>query len=77
MTPFFSLEIKEKIAGIQEVTENVAQNSSVSGEIAKDISEVNQSAGEMSNSSSQVNMSAEELSSLSGKLKAVIGQFKV
>ncbi len=61
----------------QEVNENVAQSSSVSGEIAKDIADVNQASGEMSNSSSQVNMSAEALTRLYETMNEMVGKFRV
>ncbi len=74
-------EVAENVAraseGIQEVNENVGQSSAVADEITKDILEVNQAAGEISSSGSKVNMSAEELSGLAGKLKEMVGKFKI
>ena len=48
--------------GIQEMNENVAQSSVVSGEIVKAISNVNQESKEISNGSSQAKVSASALS---------------
>jgi len=69
--------ITQASQGIQEVNENGAQSSSVSGEIAVDIPEVNNAANEMSNSSSQADMSATELSNLAERLNKMVGTFKV
>ena len=63
--------------GIQEVTENVAQSSTVSVEIARDISEVNQSAGEMARGSETVNESANRLSELASRQENMVNKFKV
>jgi methyl-accepting chemotaxis protein len=76
-----SQEIANNVAqasqGIQEVNENVNQSSSVAGTISGDIAEVNSSVQEIADSSSQVNHNSDELSALSGKLRELVGRFKV
>ncbi|MBF0229608.1 MAG: methyl-accepting chemotaxis protein [Desulfamplus sp.] len=73
-------EIAENISqasiGIQEVNENVATSSTVSGDIAKDIAEVNRYTAQISNSSTQLDTSSQNLSELSSKLKSMVGKFK-
>ncbi len=69
--------IEQASTGIGEVNENVAQSSQVSTEIAEDISKVNEVSVEMTNRSNTMKKSAEELSALSGKLRDMIGVFKV
>ncbi len=69
--------IDQASVGIVEVNENVAQSSQVSTEIAEDISRVHGVSKEMTNRSSRMKQSAQELSALSGKLRDMIGVFKV
>ncbi|MCP4104039.1 MAG: hypothetical protein GY749_00640 [Desulfobacteraceae bacterium] len=63
--------------GIEEVNLNVAQSSSVAGDLVGDIVELNESAAEISESISQVNVNAEELSGLADQLKEMVDKFKV
>jgi len=63
--------------GVQEVTENVAQSSTVSADLSREVSEVNHASGEIASSSAQVNLSAVDLSKVSEHLKSLVGQFKV
>lgn len=74
-------EVAENIAqastGIGGVNENVAQTSQVSAEIAGDISAVNNVSLEMNRRSEQMKQNTRELSDLSGKLRDMIGVFKV
>lgn len=69
--------IDQVSTGIVEVNENVAQSSQVSTEIAQDISRVHDVSREMTNRSNQMKQSAQDLSELSGKLRNMIGVFKV
>jgi len=69
--------IDQASAGIVEVNENVAQSSQVSTEIAQDISKVHDVSQEMTGRSNQMKQSAQDLSELSGKLRNMIGVFKV
>ncbi len=69
--------IEQASTGIGEVNENVAQSSQVSSEIAQDISRVNNVAVDMTGRSTQMKKSAQDLSDLSGKLRDMIGVFKV
>jgi hemerythrin-like metal-binding protein len=69
--------IDQASAGIVEVNENVAQSSQVSTEIAQDISMVHSVSREMTQRSNQMKQSAQDLSELSGKLRNMIGVFKV
>jgi len=69
--------IDQASTGIVEVNENVAQSSQVSTEIAEDISKVHDVSQEMTNRSSLMEKSAQDLSALSGKLRDMIGVFKV
>jgi len=63
--------------GVIEVGENMSQVSVASSEIASEIAHVNVSAEEMSTSSSQVNDNAANLADLAGKLKEILGTFKI
>jgi len=63
--------------GIEEVNLNVAQSSTVSGELVGDITELNESAADISENISKVNVNAEELSKLTAQLKEMVGKFKV
>ncbi len=69
--------IDQASTGIVEVNENVAQSSQVSTEIAEDISRVHGVSKEMTNRSNRMKQSAQDLSALSGKLRDMIGVFKV
>ena len=69
--------IEQASIGIKEVTENVAESSQVSTEIAHDISVVNEVTEEMTQRSERMKLSAQELTDLSGKLRDMIGVFKV
>ena len=69
--------IDQASLGIGEVNENVAESSQVSTEIAQDISKVHGVSREMTARSSQMKKSAQDLSELSGKLRDMIGVFKV
>jgi len=63
--------------GIEEVNRNVAQSSSVAGDVACDISELNASVSEISEGIQNVNENAENLSRLAGQLKELSDRFKV
>lgn len=63
--------------GISSVNNNVAQNSTVSNDIAKDIGDVNSLVEGMKNVGSKVNDSALELKKLVEKLLLIVGKFKV
>ena len=69
--------IDQASLGIGEVNENVAESSQVSTQIAQDISKVHGVSQEMTGRSSQMKKSAQDLSELSGKLRDMIGVFKV
>ncbi len=69
--------IGQASSGIREVNENVVRSSKVSTEISDDIAEVNDVSEEMTQRSIQMKQSAQDLSSLSGKLRNMIGVFKV
>ncbi|MBU3954691.1 MAG: bacteriohemerythrin [Proteobacteria bacterium] len=69
--------IEQASTGILEVNENVAQSSQVSTEIAQDISKVHDVSREMNTRSNRMKKSAQDLSELSGKLRDMIGVFKV
>ena len=69
--------IEQASIGIGGVNENVAQSSQVSTEIAGDIATVNEVSVDMTDRSKQMKTSAKELSDLSGKLRDMIGVFKV
>ncbi len=69
--------IDQASTGVVEVNENVAQSSQVSTEIAQDISKVYDVSREMTGRSNQMKQSAQDLSELSGKLRNMIGVFKV
>lgn len=69
--------IDQASTGIVEVNENVAESSQVSTQIAQDISKVHGVSQEMTSRSNQMKQSAKDLSELSGKLRNMIGVFKV
>lgn len=69
--------IEQASSGIREVNENVVKSSMVSTEISGDIAEVNEVSEEMTQRSVRMKQSAQELSNLSGKLRNMIGVFKV
>lgn len=69
--------VSQASQGIQEVNRNVNESSTVSGAISGDMAEVNESVKEISVSGGQINVNAEELSQLSGKLRSLVGRFKV
>jgi methyl-accepting chemotaxis protein len=64
-------------SGIREVNESVVESSTASTQISHDITEVNEVSQEMTQRSVRLKESAQELSSLSGKLRNMIGVFKV
>ncbi|WP_320043372.1 methyl-accepting chemotaxis protein [uncultured Desulfobacter sp.] len=64
-------------SGISEVNENVGESSKASTQISKEITEVNEVSEEMTERSVRLKQSAQELSTLSGKLRDMIGVFKV
>jgi|GEM_PF-599194 len=72
-----SENIDQASGGISEVNENVAQSSQVSVEIAGEISKVKDVSVDMTGRSSKMKRNAEELSALSGRLRDMIGVFKV
>jgi methyl-accepting chemotaxis protein len=59
------------------VNQNVAQSSTVAGEIATDIASVNQTSIAMADNSDQINTSVTRLSELSEKLNHLVAQFQV
>jgi methyl-accepting chemotaxis protein len=63
--------------GIQEVTENVAESSTVASSIAVDVAEINQAANDLTTSSNHVQSSAGELNNFAGDLKGMVGKFKI
>lgn len=69
--------IDQASTGIGDVNENVAQSSQVSTEIAEAISKVHDVSEEMTARSNLMKSSAQGLSELSGKLREMIGVFKV
>jgi len=77
----YASEVAENIgqasSGIREANENVVTSSTVSTEISDDIAEVNEVSEEMTQRSVRMKQSAQELSTLSGKLRNMIGVFKV
>lgn len=74
-------EVAENIGqasiGIGDVNKNVAQSSQVSTEIATDISKVHDVSEEMTVRSEQMKKNTQDLSELSGKLRNMIGVFKI
>ncbi len=74
-------EIAENILnasrGVGEVGENMGRISRVSAEIAADVAHVSLAAENMNNGSSRVNDNAGDLSDLSGKLREVLGTYKI
>jgi methyl-accepting chemotaxis protein len=72
-----TVNLSEAFAGIGEVNVNISHGASAAGEIARDITNVTSSASDISNTASQVNINAEKLSDLAGKLKRIMGTFKV
>ncbi|WP_321492000.1 bacteriohemerythrin [uncultured Desulfobacter sp.] len=77
----YASEVAENIehasSGIGGVNENVVKSSMVSSKISDDIAEVNEVSEEMTQRSVRMKQSAQELSNLSGKLRNMIGVFKV
>ena len=69
--------IEQASSGIREVNENVVKSSMASTEISDDIAEVNEVSEEMTQRSVRLKQSAQDLSNLSGKLRNMIGVFKV
>ncbi|WP_020586541.1 bacteriohemerythrin [Desulfobacter curvatus] len=69
--------IEQASLGIREINENVVNSSMASTQISDDIAEVNEVSGEMTQRSVRLKQSAQDLSSLSGKLRNMIGVFKV
>ena len=69
--------IEQASSGIRVINANVVKSSMVSTEISDDIAEVNQVSEEMTQRSVRMKQSAQELSTLSGKLRNMIGVFKV
>ena len=61
---------------MQDVNENVAQSSIVSGEIAREIAGVNEFSNQLSGNSDQMNQSAASLSRLANELNALVDKFK-
>jgi len=64
-------------SGIREVNESVVESSTASTQISHDITEVNEVSQEMTQRSVRLKENAQELSTLSGKLRNMIGVFKV
>ena len=69
--------IEQVSSGIMEVSRNVTTSSMVSAKISNDIAEVNDVSEEMTHQSVRLKQSAQDLSNLSGKLRKMIGVFKV
>ena len=63
--------------GIQNVTLNVSESSTMSNKIADDIAYVNQSSIDISKSSSQVKNFAQELAKLAEELRQLVDKFKI
>ena len=63
--------------GVEEVSGNAAQNSTVTRGISKEISEADQAVKEIAESGLKVHSSAEDLSQIAENLKAMVGRFKV
>jgi methyl-accepting chemotaxis protein len=76
-TEEIAANVTEATHGLEEVNENVAQSSVVSGQIAQDITMVSQASTDMSSSSSEVKMSAAELVKTAKKLKLMTDGFKL
>ena len=64
-------------SGIREVNESVVETSTAATQISHDITKVNEVSQEMTQRSVRLKESAQELSTLSGKLRNMIGVFKV
>jgi methyl-accepting chemotaxis protein len=69
--------VSQASQGIQQVNKNVSQSSAVAGTISGDIADVDNSVQQISSSSGQVNLNAEDLSKLSGRLRELVGRFKI
>ncbi len=69
--------INQASQGNQEVSQSVSQVSEFSSKIATDIAQVHEIASEFSSNSQMVSTSAGEMAQFIGKLKTMMGHFKV
>jgi methyl-accepting chemotaxis protein len=69
--------IAQATAGVAESNEHVAENASVSSEIARDIGKINETIAEIRAGGDHVLRSATELTTLSEQLKLMVAKFKV
>ncbi|MCK5227538.1 MAG: methyl-accepting chemotaxis protein [Desulfobulbaceae bacterium] len=76
-TTEISGNVSQTSQGLKEINENAAQTSQAAAQVATEVSAVNDSANEISNSSAMVQQNASALSELAGKLKEMVGKFKV
>ena len=76
-TSEISGNVSQTSQGLKEINENAAQTSQAAAQVATEVSAVNDSASEINNSSAMVQQNASALSDLAGKLKEMVGKFKV
>ncbi len=69
--------INQASQGIQEITENVNQVSTVSKEVAKDIAEVDYSSNQLHGNTNNVKSTAGQLSELADQLQELVEKFRV
>ena len=69
--------IEQASAGIRDINENMAESSQAASGIAEDTSRFNEVSAEMTRRSNGLTRSAQDLTRLSGKLRDMIGVFKV
>ncbi|WP_459922711.1 methyl-accepting chemotaxis protein [Desulfatiferula olefinivorans] len=72
-----SENIVQSSRGVQAINEMMAENSAVTADIVRDIAEVSRAAEEMNHSSRKVTRSSEGLMHLAGRLKEMVGRFKL
>jgi methyl-accepting chemotaxis protein len=72
-----SAKILSSTQGVQHINEMMSENSAATQGITRDITDVNQAAAEMNRSSIKVNESSETLMLLAGRLKEMVGRFKL
>ena len=69
--------VSQAYQGISNVTQNVAQSSTASSEIAKDIGDVNELVADMNSAGLTINKSAGELDKLVETLSMIVDKFKI
>ena len=72
-----SQNIIQTSQGLKEIAHNVSQTKDATGQVAQDITEVHESSELLNNSSAQTQRTATKLTELAGRLKELVGRFKI